>query len=213
MIDARFFMARRSLLIVAAVLVAFAATLFVLGWKSAGNAAKEQGLGYSSETVGGDFTLTSADGPVALKGMRGSVVLLFFGYTSCPAACPTTLTMVKEALARLDKKEADRVRILFITIDPERDSAQKLKEYVAYFHPNIIGLTGSRDEIVDVADQYGVLFFKEEVADSALGYTFLHDTRIRLVTPEGSLGEAISHDTMPEEMAQRIRSYLGAGRR
>ena len=211
MIDARVFMARRSLLIVAAVLIAFAATLFVLGWKSATDVSK--GQRYSSEPVGGDFTLTSADGPVALKGMRGSVVLLFFGYTSCPAACPTTLTMVKEALVRLDGKEADRVRVLFITIDPERDGAEKLKEYVAYFHSNIYGLTGSKEEIADVADQYGVLFFKEEVPDSAIGYSFLHDTRIRLITPEGTIGETFSHDTNPEDMAGRVRFYLGTGSR
>ena len=164
------------------------------------------------EPEGGDFTLYSADGPVSLHDLRGKVVLLFFGYTSCPAACPTTLITLKEVVNHFDEAEQERIRVLFITIDPERDTAEKLKEYVGYFHPGFIGLTGSQEEILQVSNQYRALYFKENVPDSAVGYSFIHATTINLINQEGKLSDSFSHGTSVERMVEAIRATLDGGK-
>ncbi len=93
---------------------------------------------------GGDFTLQSPDGPLALHDLRGKVVLVYFGYTMCPDICPTSLAFSAQGLNQLDKSELDSVKMLFITVDPERDTLERVKEYAGFFHPIIVGLTGSR---------------------------------------------------------------------
>ncbi|MFQ5330406.1 MAG: SCO family protein [Thermodesulfobacteriota bacterium] len=163
------------------------------------------------EPEGGDFTLHSADGPLSLHDLKGKVVLLFFGYTNCPAACPTTLITLKAVVNHFNKAEQELIRVLFITIDPERDTAEKLKEYVGYFHPNFIGLTGSQDEILKVSDQYKALYFKENVPDSAVGYSFIHATTINLINQEGELIDHFSHGASVERMTEAVRIALDGG--
>jgi len=160
------------------------------------------------EPEGGDFTLQTADGPVSLHDLRGKVVLLFFGYTNCPAACPTTLITLKEVVNHFSEAEQERIRVLFITIDPDRDTAEKLKEYVGYFNPDFIGLTGSQEEILKVSDQYKALYFKENVPDSAVGYSFIHATTINLIDPKGELIDHFSHGTGADRMIKAVRAAL-----
>ena len=164
------------------------------------------------EPEGGDFTLHSADGPVSLHDLKGKVVLLFFGYTSCPAACPTTLITLKEVVNNFNKAEQERIRVLLITIDPERDTAEKLKEYVGYFNPDFIGLTGTQEDILKVSDQYKALYFKENVPDSAVGYSFIHATTINLINPKGKLSDSFSHGTSVKVIVEAVRATIG-GRR
>ncbi len=164
------------------------------------------------EPEGGDFTLQSAGGPVSLHDLRGKVVLLFFGYTNCPAACPTTLITLKEVVNHFDEAKQERIRVLFISIDPERDTAEKLKEYVGYVHPAFIGLTGSQEEILKVSDQYKALYFKENVPDSAVGYSFIHATTINLINPEGELSDSFSHGTSVKIIVGAVRATLDARR-
>lgn len=116
---------------------------------------------------GGDFTLQSADGPVSLSDFRGKVVLIYFGYTSCPDVCPTSLGALSAALKQLSPREMDRVQPIFISVDPERDTPGKMVEYVHYFHPKMIGVTGSIEQVRKVADRYGAYFRKAEVKDSS----------------------------------------------
>ena len=97
----------------------------------------------TSAPTGGDFTLQSATGPVTLKDYRGKVVLLYFGYTYCPDICPTSLTATAQALGQLAPAELARVQTLFVSVDPERDTPARLKDYGAFFHPSIIGVTGT----------------------------------------------------------------------
>lgn len=157
---------------------------------------------------GGDFTLQSADGPVSLHDMRGKVVMLFFGYTSCPAACPTTLTTISDALSQLGEDEINLTRVIFVSIDPERDTLPKLKEFTSYFHPNIIGVTDRPEVVLEVSDQYGALYFKEKMPDSSLGYSFLHDTAIFFISPDGKLVESLRHDAGAEKIVETIRRLL-----
>lgn len=102
------------------------------------------------------FTLASVDGPLALSDLRGYVVLLFFGYTSCPDICPLTLARIAQAHGTLSRDAADAVRVVMISVDPERDSPERLAQYVAQFDDSFIGLTGPRAEIEAIAADYGI---------------------------------------------------------
>src|SRR5690625_2939132 len=112
-----------------------------------------------------DFTLTSADGPVRLADLKGKVVVLFFGYTLCPDVCPMTLARLGQALEQLGD-DAERVQVIMVSVDPERDTPERLKEYVRAFHPSFIGVTGTEEELAAVAATYGVYFATAEGSDA-----------------------------------------------
>lgn len=159
---------------------------------------------------GGDFTLTSPDGPLSLSDLRGKVVLIFFGYTSCPDVCPVSLARIDASFTAMLEHELDRVRALFITLDPQRDTVARLHEYTSYFHPNIIGLTDSPEAIGVVADLYGVKYSKDLMPESALGYAISHPIDILLLNAEGEFVEAIAHGAKSKYLLKRIRDLLHA---
>lgn len=133
-----------------------------------------------------DFELTDHHGQVfKLSDQRGKVVVLFFGYTHCPDICPTTLTEYQKIHAGL-KELANRVRFVFITVDPERDTPERLAEYIRYFDPDFIGLTGDRTTLETVWKSYGVYQQKQDVG-SAAGYLVDHSTRLYVVNQQGDL--------------------------
>ena len=158
--------------------------------------------------MGGDFTLESASGPVSLADFRGKLVLIYFGYTSCPDICPTSLGALSAALKQLAPEEMARVQPIFISVDPERDTPEKMVEYVHYFHPKMIGLTGSPDRLREIADRYGAYFRKAEVEDSSLGYAVDHSSVIYLVNEEGVLVDMIQHSGSPKTILEHIRRAL-----
>ena len=155
-----------------------------------------------------DFTLESADGALSLKDFRGSVVLLFFGFTSCPDVCPISLATISHAFSYLTDDELKMSRSLFISLDPERDTMERLKKYTGYFHPNIIGVTGTMKELGSVTDIYGVKFEKKEAPDSALGYLIYHSAKIFVIGPQGELRKTFPHNIDAQLLVQQIRSLL-----
>ncbi|MBE9503929.1 MAG: SCO family protein [Proteobacteria bacterium] len=157
---------------------------------------------------GGDFTLQSAGVPFSLHDMKGKVVLIFFGYTSCPTACPTSLAIMADAFSRLSLEELDKVQGIFISFDPERDTVEALKEYTGYFHPKIIGLTGKPEEIRKIADRYGAYFIKALQKESEMGYAFSHSTETYLVSGKGTLSEIYSDKTDALTLSEAIRRHL-----
>ena len=157
---------------------------------------------------GGDFTLQSAGAPFSLHDMRGKVVLIFFGYTSCPTACPTSLDIMANAFSRLSVEELDKVQGVFISFDPERDTAKALKEYTGYFHPKIMGLTGKQEEIREIAAKYGAFFIKALQKESEMGYAFSHSTETYLVSGDGTLSEIYSDKTDPLTLSEAIRRHI-----
>lgn len=162
----------------------------------------------TTENPGGDFTLISAEGPLPLKDLRGKVVLLFFGYTACTTVCPVTLVTISRVFSKLPPDELQRVRALFISLDPERDTPEMLKQYTGYFHPNIVGLTDRPEQVAQVAEKYGVRYEKQELSDSALGYVISHSAEIYIVDPEGKLHASFPHDTDPEPLLSQIKRLL-----
>ena len=157
---------------------------------------------------GGDFVLQGPDGPVSLRDLRGKVVLMFFGYTSCPDVCPISLARIDACFSEMGEDELDRVRALFITLDPERDTPDKLAKYTGYFHPNIVGLRGDAEGIDAVTAMYGIEYSRSPMPDSALGYAITHPTDILLLDGDGRLVGAVPHNTPPSELLARIRDLL-----
>lgn len=157
---------------------------------------------------GGDFTLEGPRGPVSLSDLEGKVVLIFFGYTSCADVCPISLARIDACFSAMGEDELEQVQALFITLDPERDTAETLKKYTDYFHPQIIGLRGDVAEIDAVTAQYGLTYSKEPMPGSALGYSISHPTDILLLDQQGNIVETVPHDAKARYLLARIRAIL-----
>lgn len=157
--------------------------------------------------TGGDFTLQAAQGAVSLKDYRGKTVLVYFGYTYCPDICPTALAFTTQGLKQLTDGELAKTQVLFISVDPERDSLAKLKEYGAFFHPNILGLTGTPAQIEEVAKRYGASYRKQETG-SAGGYVVDHSSNLYVINPDGKLADTLPHGAMGNEIAAAVRTAL-----
>jgi protein SCO1/2 len=166
----------------------------------------EQVAGYPD--LGGDFTLTSDQGPVSLADLRGKVVPIYFGFTSCPDVCITSLSAIGAGLQQLSEAERAQVQPIFITIDPERDTPAKAGEYARYFHPDFIGLSGKPDEVTRVAKAHFVMFEKVELGDSELGYTMDHSSIVYVVGRDGVVKTLIHHGESPDNIAKVLRETL-----
>ncbi len=160
------------------------------------------------EAYGGDFMLEAPWGKSGLPDYRGKLVLVYFGFASCPDVCPTSLGVMKAAMATLDESEQAAVRGLFISIDPERDTPQKVEQYAQYFHPNFHGLSGKPEAVAHVAKQYGVSYRKVETPQSSMGYTMDHSSVIYLIDQQGVLREKMNHGVTPAEVAAKVKQYL-----
>lgn len=197
-------MSERVLMVIAGLL-----TTLVLGlaffWQPE---IPERPLPKAAIAEGGDFTLQSANGPVSLKDYRGKLVLVYFGYTFCPDICPTSLAATAEGLKLLKPEEAARVAMIFISVDPERDTPARLKEYVEFFHPSMVGVTGKPEDLAEIAKRYGVFYAKQKVATAGNGYVVDHSADTYVVAPDGQLVGKIAHATPPNEVAAEIRKHL-----
>lgn len=188
----------------------------VLCWL-AGNPAHAEGaprkadpdlLHVTPHPPGGDFRLQSARGPETLASLRGQVVLLFFGYITCPDICPTTLGTLQQAAARLTPEEQRQLRIAFVSLDPERDTPAILKDYVAAFPVPALGLTGSRAQIDAMVERYGAQYFRVDLPGSGLGYGIDHSAAVYLLDQRGRLRLLLRHTASPVRFADEIRRLL-----
>lgn len=134
--------------------------------------------------------------------------LIYFGYTFCPDVCPSALMVITQALKLLGD-DAARIQPLFITVDPERDTPQVLREYVAYFHPSIIGLTGSPELIARTAQNFRVSYAKVPVPGMPPDqYQMDHSAGVFLLAPSGRLLVKFAHGILAKDMAARIKDFL-----
>ena len=155
----------------------------------------------------GEFTVSSAKGPLSLASLRGQVVVLYFGYTSCPDACPTTLGATAQALAMLTPAELAQVQPVFISVDPERDHLPALQEYAAFFHPKMLGTTASKEEIAAIARRYGVYYHRQD-SNSASGYTVDHSSSLYVIDGGGQLSTVLPHGSNPAQIAAALRRAM-----
>ncbi|RKT46550.1 SCO family protein [Thiocapsa rosea] len=158
--------------------------------------------------LGGDFTLQSLSGATSLSDFKGKVSALYIGYTHCPDVCPTSLAIMSQALKDLSPEELEQVQPLFVSVDPERDTPERLAEYSQFFHPKIIGMTGTKKDVDLVVNRYGTFYRKVEMKDSAMGYAVDHSSRIYLINKQGQLSKTLMHGTMPNEVVAEIRKLL-----
>ncbi len=155
---------------------------------------------------GGHFALTDHLGrPVNSSDFGGDLLLIMFGYTYCPDVCPTTLLSMANALDMLGEQVA-RVQPLFVTVDPERDTPEVLAAYVAAFHPRLVGLTGSAEQIKRVAGNYRVYYARVGPEDS--DYFMDHSAFIYLAAADGRPLAYFPHDLAPEDLAAEMRRFL-----
>lgn len=157
--------------------------------------------------VGGPFTLTDQDGrKVTEKDFLGKYMLVFFGYTYCPDICPTELQVMSAALDSLGAK-ADAIQPVFISVDPRRDTPEVLKQYVGNFHPRLMGLTGTPDEIASVAKTYRVFFSRVENSGSDT-YLVDHSTVMYLMDPQGRFLKHFSYTTDAAALANALAEAI-----
>ncbi len=159
-------------------------------------------------TVGGPFALQNGDGkPVSDKDFRGKYMLVYFGYTYCPDVCPTTLNAVADAMDKLGPK-ADRIRPLFITVDPKRDSPAVVKQFAAAFGPRMEGLTGSVEQIATVAKEYRVYYAEHRTGPGPDDYTMDHSSVLYLMGPDGRFIAPIRADMAADQMAASLAKLV-----
>ena len=207
-------MPRRSILLFAGVCIAIAAvlavgTIVVVNGRDAGSASRQIGS-TGQPDVGGPFQLVNQDGQAVDQTLLdGKWSLVFFGFTYCPDYCPTTLGML-EATKRALGDRADDVQIVFITVDPARDTPLALKDYLSSdgFPEGVIGLTGTPEQVRTAADAYRAVY--EKVGEGE-AYTMNHSLTIYLMGPDGQFRSALGHDLGPERSARLIEQTMARG--
>jgi protein SCO1 len=162
----------------------------------------------TASLVGGPFVLEDGNGkPVTDRDFRGKYMLVYFGYTFCPDVCPTTLNEVTDALDRLGPKAA-RLQPIFITIDPKRDTPAVVKQYTAAFTPHLLGLTGTPEQIADVAKSYRVYYAENRTGPGPNDYSMDHSSILYLMGPDGKFIAPIRADEDGAQMATDIAKLM-----
>ena len=158
--------------------------------------------------LGGDFKLSGFNGDISLSQYKGDVVVMYFGYMSCAEVCPNSMMVLTNALSRLDKEGISNTHGLFISVDPARDTPDKIRQFTDYFHPRITGLTGSHQQIKDVGSLYGVYYDSTNLSESFMEYSVSHASQFYIIDKNGELAITMSHTTTPNELAAQIKELL-----
>jgi protein SCO1/2 len=195
-------MSRRNIILIAACVIGLA-FLGAVAWK-AGVFSNE---GKGTALVGGPFQLVDQDGkPVDEKILKGKWTAVFFGFTYCPDVCPTTMQALGAAQAQLGPK-ADKLQVVFISVDPERDTPAQLKSYLSneVFPKGTIGLTGTPEQVAAAAKAYRVYYKKNGEGDA---YLVDHSTAAYLMNPKGQFDRVLPFGIGPEELARQISDAM-----
>jgi protein SCO1/2 len=180
--------------------------LWVLG--GAGEAAQFRGALVSPPRALPELTLSTHDGEeFRLSRERGRVAAMAFGYTFCPDVCPATLAAMAQVHERLGT-EAGRLRVYFVTVDPERDTPARLRQYVGHFSRAFVGLTGTPERLAEARRAFGVVAEKRQVQGTAAAYLVDHSASVYVVDPDGRLRLLFPFGMAVEDMAQDIRTLL-----
>jgi len=196
---------RTGVFIVSAAVVSLLLGLGLAGWLDGG------GFGTSARYpgLGGDFTLRSSAGDVSLRDFRGKVVVVYFGYMSCPDVCPTALATIAAAINKLNAKERQQVQPIFVSVDPKRDTPELLAEYVRAFYPGMLGVTGARDQVDKVTAQYKA-FYALVPQEGSDGYLVNHTSSSYIIGRDGGLREILNHGTTAAELTAKLKVALDA---
>lgn len=154
------------------------------------------------------FTMNSARGKVSLKDFKGKIVILYFGYMYCPDICPTTLSMISDALHKLSKEDAKKFQLIFVSVDPDRDKVKNLKEYASYFYPTAIGLTSTKKNLKAVSRTFGAYYSKIYEKGSKTRYTVAHTSSVYIINTKGILEQTIPHTEDEHVFLQAFKTAL-----
>ena len=157
--------------------------------------------------IGGEFSLHSFSGDVSLSDYQGKVVLLYFGYINCPDACPTTLSQWSKAFKFLSEKEASQVQGIMVSVDPERDTLAELDAFTDFFHDNIVGVSGSLEELKKVTQLYGT-DFTIQPHQPGKNYGVDHSFHVFIINPQGEVKHRVDFTLPPKELAVLIQQTL-----
>ncbi|WP_262408776.1 SCO family protein [Sphingomonas sp. JC676] len=189
----------------------FPALTLLLSASSLAGCGQPQQPPLAGATIGGPFALTDQNGKtVRDTDFAGKYRIVYFGYTYCPDVCPTDMQKIGQAMRILDKSDprtSDKIVPIFISVDPERDTPPVLKQFVANFHPRIIGLTGSPDAIAKVAKSYAV-YFKKQPVSAGGGYMVDHLAIAFLMDPQGKPMVSLPIDKDGEAVAADLRRWV-----
>jgi protein SCO1/2 len=173
---------------------------------------REQRFTHTDLSEGKVFpTVNLLDGsgrPRNFEEFRGKVLLVYFGYTSCPDLCPSALRKYASLIRTMRDRDSERVQFVFISVDPERDTPQRTDTYVKWFNASFLGLSGSEEQIAAVAKQFKVIYSKKTL-DSGMGYVIDHSTNAYLVDPKGQLRLVLPDNAPIEPMMTDIMLLLG----
>ena len=196
--------------LIAASLLVLAAGAGGWWWNSRNAAPTPAPVTAASLTFGGPFSLVDHTGRnVTDRDFHGFFTLVFFGFTMCPDICPTTLQSIASVLQLLGDDGA-RILPLFVTVDPERDTPATLAGYVTLFDPSIVGLTGTPEQVAQIARAYRVHYRKAD--DSSAGYLMEHTAVMFLMAPDGKYLSHIPPDMPPKRVAETIRQHMADSR-
>jgi protein SCO1 len=192
--------AARPLIMVSAFTASLLIGLLIMLWALGG------ARGVTAAAIGGPFQLTDQSGTIVTdKSLQGRPTLVFFGFTHCPDVCPTSLFEMSEVLRAMGK-DADRVNAYFITVDPERDTAAAMKDYLSSFDPHLKGLTGDPAAVAKVTAEYRVYSKKVPLKDG--DYTMDHTALVYLMDRDGKFVAPFNLNRKPEEAAADLKRYL-----
>ena len=206
-------MPRRSIIILAASCLVIAIALALVTMVVVNGRTQGQGgtaVASGQPLVGGDFTLVNQEGQTVDQSiLEGKWSLVFFGFTYCPDYCPTTLGVLERVQTELGEDAKD-LQIVFISVDPERDTPQMLKDYLSSdgFPKGVIGLTGTDEQIQHASKAYRAYYQKVGEGE---GYTMNHSLTVYLMGPDGKFRTAVTHDLGPDRTVKLVRDTMAAG--
>jgi protein SCO1 len=185
----------------------FALSLTLLGLASCADKPSFRNTDITGAEFAREFSLTDHNGQArTLADFKGKAVVVFFGFTQCPDVCPTTLAEMTEAVKLLGA-DGNKLQVLFITIDPERDTPELLKKYVPAFHPSFLGLTGNAEAIAKVAKEFKV-FYQKSPGKTPGSYTMDHTANSYVFDPQGRVRLVVKHGLGAEPLVQDLKQLL-----
>lgn len=192
-------------------LVMLAAFAGFLGYRMGGGGDATQTANDGPVPIGGPFNLVDPEGKaVTDKDLLGRYSMIYFGYTYCPDICPTALASAArglDLLSSVDERAAQMVQPVFITIDPERDTPEAVGRYVKAFHPRLLGLTGTPEQVAEAAKSYRV-FYQKVHPEGASDYLMDHASNIFVMSPTGAYVTHFAHNTTPGEISERLEEIV-----
>jgi protein SCO1 len=183
----------------------FALLLFAAGAASAADPLQLKAGVFDPPRAAPDFTLIGSDGsPLTMSRFRGKVVVLEFGFTSCPDVCPRTLAALASVRKKLGAQAAD-VQVVYVTVDPERDDAERLRTHLAKFDPTFLGGTGTAEQLKAVREAYGIEAKRVKVGDT---HAYSHSSFTYLIDRKGSLRALVPYDTPVDDTVNDLKILL-----